>query len=157
MQTYLFLPCIRTFRMLKDGKAIDKLKTPPKQHGRLTVYNFKIFGNLETIENCLQTCLKPIKPLNAGVSSSTSIISLLATLGDFGGRPPPVILVSLLNSANSFLAMLWRFFHLSFTSVTVRLAVPTAFTAWVISSHTICFFFLVTASVNLDGIKSRFF
>ena len=58
MQTYLFLPCVRTFRMLKDGKAIDKLKTPPKQHGRLTVYNFKIFGNLETIENCLQTCLK---------------------------------------------------------------------------------------------------
>ena len=58
MQTYLFLPCVRTFRMLKDGKAIDKLKTPPKQHGRLTVYNFKIFGNLETIVNCLQTCLK---------------------------------------------------------------------------------------------------
>ena len=58
MQTYLFLPCVRTFRMLKDGKATDKLKTPPKQHGRLTVYNFKIFGNLETIENCLQTCLK---------------------------------------------------------------------------------------------------
>ena len=58
MQTYLFLPCVRTFRMLKDGKAIDKLKTPPKQHGRLTVYNFKSFGNLETIENCLQTCFK---------------------------------------------------------------------------------------------------
>ena len=86
-----------------------------------------------------------------------SIISLLAVLGDFGGRPPPVILVSLLNSANSFLAMLWRFFHLSFASVTVRLAVPTAFTTCVISSHNICFFLLVTAFVNLDWIKSRFF
>ena len=100
---------------------------------------------------------KPIKPLNAGVSPSASKISLLATHGDFGGRPPPVILVSFLNSVNSFLAMLWRFFHLSFTSVTVRLAVPTAFTAWVISSHSICFFLLVTAFVNLDWIKSRFF
>ena len=58
MYTYLFLPCVRTFRTLKDGKAIDKLKTPSKQHGRLTVYNFKIFGNLKTIVNCLQTCLK---------------------------------------------------------------------------------------------------
>ena len=99
----------------------------------------------------------PIKQLNAGVSSSTSIISLLAILGDFGGQPPPVILVSLLNSANSFLAMLWRFFHLFFTSLTVHLAVLTAFTAWVISSHSICFYFLVTAFANLDWIKSRFF
>ena len=57
MHTYLLPPCIRTFRTLKDRKAIDRLKTPPRQHGRLTFYNFEICGNLETI-NCLQTCLK---------------------------------------------------------------------------------------------------
>ena len=36
MQTYLFLPCVRTFRTFKDGKAIDSLKTPPKQQNGKT-------------------------------------------------------------------------------------------------------------------------
>ena len=58
MHTYLFLPCVLTFCTLKDGKAIDKLKTLLKQHSWLTVYNFNIFGYLETIVNCLQTCLE---------------------------------------------------------------------------------------------------
>ena len=44
---------ITTFCTLKDGKAIDKLKTLLKQHSWLTVYSFNIFGNLETIVNCL--------------------------------------------------------------------------------------------------------
>ena len=113
MHTYLFLPCVLTFCTLKDGKAIDKLKTLLKQHSWLTVYSFNIFGNLETIVNCLQTCLE--------ANQTTERPWVLKRLNNlFAGntqwlwRPTTTILASLLNSANSFLAMLWRFFHLSF-------------------------------------------
>ena len=78
----------------------------------------------------------PFKPLKAGVSSKTSIIFSLDALGGFGAGPPPVFYVSLLKVANSFFAVLCKFFQLSFTSANVRPAVPTAFTASVISCQT---------------------
>ena len=74
------------------------------------------------------------------MSSSTSIISLLAILDDFGGQPPPVILFSLLNSANSFLAMLWRFFHLFLP--------PWLFT-WLFWPHLLLGLFLPIAFVSI--------
>ena len=99
----------------------------------------------------------PFKPMKAGVSSKTAIIFPLDALGGFGAGPPLVFFVSLLKVANSFFAVLCKFFHLSFTSTTVRPAVPTAFTASVISCQTSFFFRLVMLFVNLDWITARWF
>ena len=97
----------------------------------------------------------PFKPLKAGVSLKTSIIFSLDALGGFGAGPPPVFLVSHLKVANSFFAVLCKFFHLSFTSATIRPAVPTAFTASVICCQTSFFFQLVMLFINLDWITAR--
>ena len=60
------------------------------------------------------------------------------------------IFLSRLYCENSFFAVLWRFFHLSFTSCVERFAHPTAFTAVVISSQSTFFRLLLTLFVNFD-------
>ena len=91
-----------------------------------------------------QTCLlcslpvagfvsNPDKPENEGVSLNIAIIFAVAADGGLGAGPPPVLLLSLPKSENSFFAAKVRFFHLSLTSWAVLLATPTAFTAAVIS------------------------
>ena len=95
----------------------------------------------------------PFNPLKPGVSSNTSIISLLETLGGFGGGPPPVFLDSLLNSENSFFTVLWRFFHLSFTSDTVQFAVPTV----LFVGDIVCLFFNIFSNhANFVNGKTGF-
>ena len=71
-------------------------------------------------------------------------------IGIFGAGPPPVFLCSLRNFESSFFAVLCNFVHFSFSSLTLRCAVPTAFTAIVICSHTLCFILLVFVFVNFD-------
>ena len=97
----------------------------------------------------------PFKPVKAVVCSKISIIFLLDALGGFDTDPPLVFFVSLLEVANSFFAVQCKCFHLSFTSATVRRAVPTAFTASVISCQTSFFFRLVMLFVYLDWITAR--
>lgn len=66
-----------------------------------------------------------------------------------GGGPPPVLFDSRRCSANFCLASLHMFLHLSLTSFTVLLVLPTAFTFSVIPSQIVCFFWLVHVLENL--------
>ena len=68
----------------------------------------------------------------------------------FGGGPPPVSLCSLRNFDRSFFAVLCRFVHFSLTIATLRCVVPTAFTAIVTSSNTLCLNLLAVVLVNFD-------
>ena len=92
---------------------------------------------------------KPCNPVKDGVSQNISIIFNVASDGFGGAGPPPVFFCSFLNPLNSFLAVLWRFFHLSLISCVVLRATPTAFTAEAISSQTRLFLAFVTLLVNL--------
>ena len=96
-KTCLFHARIQTFHSVRKSKAAvksrrkrDKKKT--WQVDCVQTQSHEKFCNLETT----------IKLLKPGVSSNTSIIFLLETLGGFGGGPPPVFFDSLLNSENSF-------------------------------------------------------
>ena len=116
---------------------------------------------LVSLRECKQSRLSlpvsnPFKPLKDSVSFNNS--KILSELGDgvFGGGPPPVFLCSLRNFDSSFFAVLYRFVHFSLTSATLQCAVPTAFTAIVISSHTLCLNLLVVVLVNFDFSTARF-
>ena len=116
---------------------------------------------LVSLRECKQSRLSlpvsnPFKPHKDSVSFKNS--KILSELGDgvFGGGPPPVFLCSLRNFDSSFFAVLCRFVHFSLTSATLQCAVPTAFMAIVISSHTLCFNLLVVVLVNFDSSTACF-
>ena len=92
---------------------------------------------------------KPCNPVKGGVSLNISRTFNVASDGFGGAGPPPVFFCSFVNPLNSFLPVLWRFFHLSLISCGVLRATQTAFTVAAISSQTRFFLALVALLVNL--------
>ena len=74
----------------------------------------------------------------------------------FQGRASSSVLAFLMEFCELVSLREWRFFHFSWTTVSVRLSTPTAFTAAVISNHTCFFFKLVTLLVNLLCRMAKF-
>ena len=96
---------------------------------------------VDILRDDLESISNPLNPENPGVSSRISIS--LAWEGCFGAGPLRLFFVFRLKVANSFVTTLCRFFHLSLTSCTDRLARPTALTAFVISFHSSFFFLFI--------------
>lgn len=115
---------------------------------------------LVSLRKCKQSplSLAVSNPSNRSKTVSFNNSKILTVLGDgvFGGGPPPVFLCSLWNFDSSFFAVLCRFVHFSLTSTTLQCAVPTAFTAIVTSSHTLCLNLLVVVLVNFDSSTACF-
>ena len=68
---------------------------------------------------------------------STSLVSSFS--GIFWGNPPPVLRASFFSFVKFLFAVFFNTFHFPFNSVTVRLALPAAFTSLVIFSQIFAF------------------
>ena len=95
-------------------------------------------------------------PLNEGLSSNNWIILTVIPFGESGFLPPPVLFLETAHLLCSFLAELTIPLHFSFTSATLLLHTPRAFTFEVISSQTRDLFLFDDVQENLLLIILRF-
>ena len=95
-------------------------------------------------------------PLNEGSSSNNWIILTVVPFGESGFLPPPVLFRETAHLLCSFLAELTIPLHFSFTSATLLLHTPRAFTLEVISSQTHDLFLFDNIEENLLLIVLRF-
>ena len=95
-------------------------------------------------------------PLNKGSSSNNWIILTVVPFGESGFLPPPVLFRETAHLLCSFLAELTIPLHFSFTSATLLLHTPRAFTLEVISSQTRDLFLFDNVEENLLLIILRF-
>ena len=93
---------------------------------------------------------------NEGPSSYNWIILTVVPFGESGFLPPRVLFRETAHLLSSFLAQLTIPFHFSFTSTTLLLHTPRAFTIEVISSQTCDLFLFDNVEENLLLIILRF-
>ena len=93
---------------------------------------------------------------NEGPSSYNWIILTVVPFGESGFLPPRVLFRETAHLLSSFLAQLTIPFHFSFTSTTLLLHTPRAFTIEVISSQTCDLFLFDNVEENLLFIILRF-
>ena len=92
---------------------------------------------------------KPCNPVKDSISLNISIIFNVTSNGFGGAGPLASLRLFFPMPTELFLAVLWRFFHLSLISCVVLRATLTAFSAAAISSQTRCFLAFLTLLVNL--------